>query len=305
MFKKILIAEDQDDNRYFLKSALEQRSFQVVDAKNGKIALELFQKSDFDLVMTDIRMPEMDGLTLLRSIRQASPLTPVIIISAYGESENIIEALRNRACDYISKPYEQQEIFDSIDRVSRLFDSTAIKKEYAHSLTGETRQFEFSNDHAQTNSIARFLCCELDSYGLHAEKQSMQISLIEAIDNAILHGNLEISSSIKSSEDASSFKAFKELAEKRSRMNPYRSRRLTIDYLLDSEKICYTIKDGGAGFDYGALPDPLDPESFNRPSGRGLLMIRTFCDEVSWNDQGNEIKLVKYRENDPGISSSL
>jgi anti-sigma regulatory factor (Ser/Thr protein kinase) len=56
----------------------------------------------------------------------------------------------------------------------------------------------------------------------------------------------------------------------------------------------YTIADEGPGFDYRRLPDPLNPKSFFQPHGRGLLMIRTFCDEVSWNEKGNEVTLIKY-----------
>jgi len=296
MFDNILIVEDLDDNRFFLKSVLEKGRYSVSEAKNGKTALNLFQKTSCDLVFTDIRMPEMDGLTLLRHIKRISPQTPVIIVSAYRDANNVIEALRSGACDYITKPYEEDEITASIARVSRLLEDDTNEAFFKNSLTNESRRYVFTNDPGQTNAMARFLCRDLEKVGLHAEKQLLQVSLIEAINNAIFHGNLEISSRIKDEKNADSFAAFIRLAKQRVEITPYRERKLTVEYSLDEERVAFTLTDDGCGFDYRSLPDPTNPDNFHNPSGRGLLMIRTFCDEVFWNETGNRISLIKYRE---------
>jgi len=297
----ILVPEDLEDSRFYLKTLLETKGHKVTEAVNGKEALQLFQQTSFDLVITDIGMPEMDGLTLLRRIKIARPETPVIVISAHHELESVVEALRSGACDYITKPYEEQDVYDSIDRVTRLRTSEITDTICASYLIHESRHFEFENNPDQINAMAGFLAHSAAGLIVNGETQSIQISLIEALSNAVFHGNLEISSDIKNSQDLKSLENFDRLVNDKLKTAPYNSRKVTIDYSLDEHKICYVISDEGPGFDYHHLPDPLAPESFEKPSGRGLLMMRTFCDEVSWNKTGNEITLIKYRVDVKGL----
>ena len=105
-----------------------------------------------------------------------------------------------------------------------------------------------------------------------------------------------MSSDSKKSDDRSTFSRYQIEAREKMNLAPYNLRKVIIDYDLDEKKVQYVIRDGGPGFDYKKLPDPKDPESFLKPSGRGVLMIQTFCDEVKWNETGNEITLVKYRD---------
>ncbi len=291
------MVEDLEDSRFYLQNLLEQKGFITEAAENGKVAFQKFKEGRFDLVITDLKMPGMSGITLLKMIRETNPDIPVIMISAYREINDVVEALRIGACDYIAKPYEEKDLFRSIDRAIRLTDLGRTQKICASYVTSEIRRFEFDNQPEYINSMARFLCRDLALQGMHAEMQSMQVSLIEALNNAIFHGNLEISSDVKDSNDISSFKQYLKIANKRRSLNPYKSRKVTIVYTLNSEKTEYVVRDEGPGFDFKTLPDPLDPESFIKPTGRGILLIQTFCDEVTWNEKGNEITLVKYRDN--------
>jgi CheY-like chemotaxis protein len=295
MTQKILIAEDMEDSRFYLQTLLEGRGYQVAAAENGKSAIHLFQENDFDLIISDIRMPEMDGLSMLRTIKKSHPQTPVIIISAYRELENVIEALRYGACDYITKPYEEKQVFDSIDRVSRLTDIETIEKNFTGHLRHEFRSFDFETHPDEVNEMAHYLCRNLTLLGLKAEVQSLQVSLIEALTNAVYHGNLELSSTMKKGGDINTFKTYREAALEKLKLAPYKTRKVRVEYSLDQQKVQFVIRDEGPGFDPSKLADPTDPESFLKPSGRGLLMIRTFCDEVNWNKTGNEITLVKFR----------
>ena len=292
---KILIAEDQDDSRYYLKTLLEREGYQVTEAQNGKVALQLFREASFDLVISDIAMPEMDGLTLLGTIKKSHPEIPLIIISAYSDLQNVVKALHLGACDFLAKPYEKQDILKSIERAARLQNMVEVYKICTAGLTKESRHFVFGNDLDQINSIAQFLCRDLAMLNMKSEIHPLQTSLVEGITNAILHGNLEISSKIKTHEDILSFDIFKKMARSKMLEAPYCDRKIFIEYSLDEEKMSYLIRDEGSGFNHKKLPDPLDPEGFLNPSGRGLLLIRTFCDEVSWNETGNEITFVKYR----------
>ena len=124
-------------------------------------------------------------------------------------------------------------------------------------------------------------------------------ALKEALLNAIEHGNLELDSKMR---DDGTGEEFYRLAETRMQQEPYCNRRVTVTMRLSPEQLAYVIRDEGPGFDPSTLPDPTDPESIQRAHGRGLLLIRSFMDDVVFNEAGNQITLIKYRI-DPTLDS--
>jgi anti-sigma regulatory factor (Ser/Thr protein kinase) len=106
------------------------------------------------------------------------------------------------------------------------------------------------------------------------------------------HGNLEIASDVRERSEAEYQKT---IAERR-RLKPYRDRRIYVSSKESLAEVRYQIRDEGPGFDPTKLPDPTDPSNLEKTTGRGLLLIRTFMDEVFHNDQGNQITMVKRRE---------
>jgi anti-sigma regulatory factor (Ser/Thr protein kinase) len=117
------------------------------------------------------------------------------------------------------------------------------------------------------------------------------IALEEAILNAVYHGNLEISSDLKKNGD----EPFHALARERCLLEPYASRRVRVVSRVGSKKATFGITDEGPGFDVSELPDPTDPENLDKPSGRGLLLMRTFMDEVRYNATGHRCTMTKLR----------
>jgi hypothetical protein len=115
--------------------------------------------------------------------------------------------------------------------------------------------------------------------------------LREALINAIEHGNLELSSHLRERDDDSYLQELR----RRSELEPYCSRRVTLCARETRDDVTYVIRDEGPGFNVSSLPDPTDPENLLKASGRGLLLIRAFMDEVSHNPTGNEITLIKRR----------
>ena len=106
----ILIADDEPLFCTFLKKILTDAGYVVLTAENGLTAWNLFQHKQPDLVIADLQMPQMDGLTLTRQIREISPATPVIIMSGAGTMEEVIEALRIGAHDFLTKPIVDKEL---------------------------------------------------------------------------------------------------------------------------------------------------------------------------------------------------
>ncbi|MCK5196070.1 MAG: response regulator, partial [Desulfobulbaceae bacterium] len=103
---KILVAEDNPVLRKSISSYLRKKGYQVLKAGDGAEALELFRAESPDLILTDLRMPEMDGFELLCKVREENADVPVIIISGIGTMQDVIEALRRGAWDYLAKPIE-------------------------------------------------------------------------------------------------------------------------------------------------------------------------------------------------------
>ena len=110
--KKMLIVDDEETLTYSLYQSfiISQRDYEVVTAATGEEATEKLSDMKFDLVITDIKMPGMDGLELLSLIKSKYPTTDVIVMTAYGSEEKKEEALKKGARFYIEKPFEIKEI---------------------------------------------------------------------------------------------------------------------------------------------------------------------------------------------------
>jgi two-component system response regulator AtoC len=124
---KILLAEDDEIMRISVYDKLKKHGWHVDEAEDGLKAMALFEKHQYHLIISDIRMPGLDGLTLLRNVHRQSPDTDVIIMTAYGSVDDAIDCLRKGAADYILKPFD---LDDLIIRVTRLFKTQAVKAKY-------------------------------------------------------------------------------------------------------------------------------------------------------------------------------
>jgi DNA-binding NtrC family response regulator len=118
---RVLVVDDEESLRFLLTSELEAEAFEVQSAGDGEEAIEIIrkkieEKGKFDVVLLDIRMPKVDGWEVLRFIKSNSPETKVIMLTAYADVKNAIESLRLGASDFISKPYDLDDVLTSINR---------------------------------------------------------------------------------------------------------------------------------------------------------------------------------------------
>ena len=109
-FRSVLIADDEESMRHLLAVFLRDHGYEVRAVSNGEDALKELAARDFDLVLTDVRMPRMDGLALLREVQRNQPHVTVIVMSAYGSHDTAIEAMKAGAYDYVSKPFKPDEV---------------------------------------------------------------------------------------------------------------------------------------------------------------------------------------------------
>jgi len=117
MGEKILIVDDEENSRIGLSKILTKSGYEVLTAENGRQALDTIKQEDCSLVITDMKMPEMDGIQLLREIKQYNPDIGVIIVTAYGEVDSYLESMNLGAFEYLNKPIKVDELKKVISKV--------------------------------------------------------------------------------------------------------------------------------------------------------------------------------------------
>lgn len=282
-----------DDSKIDLKRAallLEKLNpaVKTITAGDGVEALEVMKHSPADLVVTDLQMPNMNGLDLVVAIRKQFPLVPVVLMTAAGNETIAAEALSKGAASYIPK---RELAVDLAPIVTRLLGTAAKTQQRGHLLKSlKEAKFELKNDLELVSTLVHELREQLRSRRIFSDNECLRVSTAvdEAMANAYFHGNLEVSSQLRE-EDSLSFYS---LAEERCQQGPYNERKIFVHVCWD-EQFRITIRDEGPGFDPQQLPDPLAPGFVERPCGRGLLLMRSFMDQVEYNRQGNQVTLIK------------
>jgi len=115
--EKVLIVDDEENARIGLKKLLSREGYQVAAVSNGFEALEHLDQDSVDLVITDINMPEMNGLVFLRELIRSFPTTSVIMVTAYGGVESYLEAMNLGAFEYLNKPVKLDELRAVMNRI--------------------------------------------------------------------------------------------------------------------------------------------------------------------------------------------
>jgi two-component system chemotaxis response regulator CheY len=113
---KVLVVDDALFTRKVLREILEAEGCEVVEASNGKDAVDKFRLEHPDLVLLDVSMPDMDGLTALRAIKEVDRNAKVVMVSAMGQTSTVQEAMKFGACDFVVKPFRSNQIRELITR---------------------------------------------------------------------------------------------------------------------------------------------------------------------------------------------
>lgn len=114
---KILIVDDAEFLRVRISKMLNGEGFEVIEADNGARALDKYKEIHPDLVLMDVTMPEMDGLTALKAIREIDPQARVIMLTALGQESVVLDAIKSGAKDFIVKPFEQDRVMGAIKKI--------------------------------------------------------------------------------------------------------------------------------------------------------------------------------------------
>ncbi|MBX9584989.1 MAG: response regulator [Gemmataceae bacterium] len=291
----VLIVDDSPVDRLVTGRLLAKAGgWRVAHAGDGEEALAAIGREVPAAVLTDLQMPRMDGLALVERVREDYPKVPVVLMTGNGSEEIALAAMRAGAASYVPKRSLATELVATLERVLAASRTDGQRARVLGCLAGRVSRFVLENDPGLVQPLLAMLREDLLAVGVcdQTEATRVGIALEEALLNAIYHGNLGVSSNLKQEGDGS---AFYQLADERRGLAPYCDRRVRVGVRVTAAAAAFVVADDGPGFDVSALPDPTDPENLIRPSGRGILFMRMFMDDVRYSPKGNRVTLVKRR----------
>jgi len=180
----VLLMEDDESARTQLATAIIREGFEVKEAENGKIGLEIFKAEAPEIVISDIDMPEVDGMEVLKQVKQISPNTPFILITGQGGLDTVIQALQKGVLDYIKKPIDLDQLFTAIGRAKEIIDEEKKAPIYPGVLVVE-------DDNDTREGLIRAL--EKEDWGVFAAENgetALNIFREQKIDVALLDINM-------------------------------------------------------------------------------------------------------------------
>lgn len=288
----VLVVDDSAVDR-ILAGGLLARSgeWNVVYATDGPTALAQIAATKPDIAVTDLVMPGMNGLELVAAIVQQHPQLPVILMTGKGTEETSLQALQAGAASYVPKSALSQLLVTTVRDVYALRTAAVNEQRLMGCMQQGHLHFSLGNDADFIPPFINYVQNLLCSVGLCDESSVIRvcIALEEALRNALFHGNLELTSEQRDGDST----LYQQLINERLKSSPYCDRQLHVSISVNRQSGTFVVRDEGPGFDPKSLPDPTDPENIERVSGRGLLLMKTFMDEVSYNAHGNEVTMIK------------
>jgi CheY-like chemotaxis protein len=291
---EVLLVEDSPTQSVAITFALEKTGHIVHIASDGEEGLLKLGEHQPDVLLTDLNMPGLSGLELLKIVRQRFPHLPVILMTGEGNDAVVAEALQNGAASYVAKDKSMGALLETIDRI---VGASTFAHSFGYLLDSIERchySFALKNDRALVVSLVQYLQHLASRAGLtdQEERRNLGVAVEEALLNALYHGSLEVPGAFREMEQ----EARAAVVEERCRAAPYKDRRIHVTADITPEAVEVIVRDEGPGFDYRARFGSLGAEDGTVVvSGgmRGLILMHMFMDEVEFLGTGNEVRLVK------------
>ena len=288
---RILIVDDAAVDRVLIQRLLEraEQDWRIQSVGDAAAAMELIQNEPIDAVVTDLQMPRIDGLALVRWIKQQRPHLPVVLVTGMGSEQAAMDALRSGAASYSPKSQLARDLAATVAYVLEI--AARVRNRPLNQACPECTAFVLENEARLIMPLIDHLQAQLPHWS-DGSRLQIGMALNEALTNAMHHGNLEVPSTLRSDDESDYYF----LIRQRQKSLPYCDRRIRVQFETSPEQIQIEISDEGPGFDPESIPDPRLPANLEKLSGRGLLLIKTFMDEVRFADKGSRIFMIKQRE---------
>ena len=295
----ILVVDDSAVDRTIVGGLLEKRAdYDVLYAEDGTDALVKMEQSRPDVVITDLKMPKKDGLELVRAMRIHFGTVPVILITAQGSEELAVQALEHGAASYVPKMLLNEKLITTVDDVLALVSAQRSYDRLVASIDCTAFDFTLENDLTVLDPFVELFQQIVHGMGLCDDTDRFRVgmALKEALLNAVLRGNLEMGFEQTRDHREEVLTGDGDLVMERLRSRPeLATRRVHVGIRIDPQQARFVIRDDGKGFDVTGLPTKGDLGSLDAESGRGIVLMQAFMDEVTYNDLGNEVTLIKRR----------
>ena len=274
--RTLLVVDDDPSIHELIGAMLAGKGWELDRANSGEEALARLDAHAYDLVLSDILMPGMDGLTLLGHMRNRDPNARILVMTVKNTSSHILESLRHQATAYIAKPFDRDLLLGTLENAL----STTVDQDDIKVISDKPNwiSLEIRCKLTTAERLTQFMR-ELPSDLKPEEREQIAIAFRELLMNAIEHGG---------------------------RLDPEKI--VDLSYIRTARCIVYYIRDPGEGFSMDNLAHaavantPDDPfhhvelreQTGTRPGGFGLLLTQSFADELIYSAKGNEVILIKY-----------
>lgn len=282
MKKTVLIVEDDALSRKLFGDALTAEGYQVITAEDGEAAVSALEIESPDLMITDVMMPKMDGITLIGRARELRPSMRIVVMTSFSSTDIIIGALRNKVIDFLPKPFGLDELLSTIETVTNRCGECVIEVKSG-----------------KPDWIEVLLPCDL--------------SVVEPMQKFFSHLQPNLSEEAREAIGAVFREMLNNAIEHGGKFDP--SKFVEVKFVRFKHMVLYSIKDPGEGFDlnsveHAAVSNPDDQpyrhlqvrkEKGIRPGGFGILLAQQIIDELVYNDKHNELVFVKYLDRDQDV----
>jgi CheY-like chemotaxis protein len=279
---------------------LEGAGHQVQLTQDGREALAGIEQHLPDLVLTDLDMPQLNGLELVEAVRDKHPRLPVVLMTAFGTDETAVQALEHGAASYVPKRNLARDLLQTIDGVLSVVESSREQERLSECLVETDAAFCLQNDSKLIGPVVAYIQETMESMSLVDATQRVRVGVAieEALRSALFQGNLELSSEqLREAyhlEDGG--RSYYQMLDERRRQAPYRDRHIHVRARITRDESVCTVRDEGAGFTARHLPPLDDTQRLEQDDQRGFLLMKSFMDEVRFHESGHEITLVKRRQ---------
>ncbi len=256
-------------------------------------AIRLLRLAAYKLIVIDIAFLNSSGSDILDTLNENYPEIPVVVSSAMGIEHKVLLAFERGVIGHINKELVHDELPARIQSILNSASNPEPNSLSSNLLKEQTSKFSIPNDRHLILKINNYVAQLLQIFNICSNREQMRVllALEEALVNAICHGNLEVSSELRGIDD----EAYSQLLHERFNSPLYNDRRVEIRITVTNALAKIRIRDQGPGFDTSSLPDPREETNLGRSHGRGVLLMRSFMDEVHYNETGNEVTMIKYK----------
>lgn len=299
----ILVVDDSPFDRHLTGRLLRKEKevdWVIEYAENGREALAFMNDVVPHVVVTDLMMPEMDGLELVAAVRAEHPEVPVILMTGQGSETLALEALERGAASYVPKGQLADKLVDTVKQVLAVARADSSYQRLTECLVKHQISVELDNDPALIAPLVDLVQKMLTDMRFcdAPERVHLGIALEEALLNAFCHGTLALpAEQVQQARAELSEGRVAACIQERWSQASCRDRKVLVDVHITPKEARFIVRDQGTGFAHSAVPARHDPKTLERGRGRGLVLMRNFMDDVTFNNTGNEVTLVKYKTN--------